>query len=232
MTGWELVRAAQGGDRDAFAEFYRRYRRLVLSDLRLRGVHDSDIDDVASEVFLRAWRSLHTVTEQRDDPSAWLVTIARNLVIDRARSAARKPADLVAEIPEPTYADERPGRVAASAEPVALERIDRAATTAQVRSLVAGLRPDYRQSLAALHGRTQPRRGSRSDRLHTRRVQDPPRPGAARGSRRAGRRIDAGLRRCGMTDEPARELLRAGLGSGDDGESGSSKTSITAPPSP
>ena len=38
MTGWALVRAAQDGDRDAFAEFYRRYRPIVAGYLRPRGV--------------------------------------------------------------------------------------------------------------------------------------------------------------------------------------------------
>ena len=161
MTGWELLRAARDGDRDAFGEFYRRYRPIVAGYMHGRGVHRDDVDDLTSEVFIRAWRHLDTVTEQRDDPAAWLFTIARNHAIDRARSAGATPRELVAEIPEPRRPDlGHAGRP--SAEAVAMEAIDRAATAAHVRKVVAGLVPGQQQALTAyLDGRSDAEEAAR-----------------------------------------------------------------------
>jgi len=149
MTGWELLRAARDGDRDAFADFYRQYRPIVASYLHGRGVPSNDVDDLTSEVFLRAWRHLDTVTEQRDDPGAWLFTIARNLALDLAKSAHHRLSRPIAEIPEPRRPGTGAGRVAPSAEDVALEAIERAETAAQVRSTLARLNPMHRQAVAA-----------------------------------------------------------------------------------
>ncbi|MDR4889349.1 RNA polymerase sigma factor [Fredinandcohnia sp. QZ13] len=43
-----------------------------------------DVDDYVQEVFLKAIRSFHTF-EERSNPKTWLLSIARNLVIDKNR---------------------------------------------------------------------------------------------------------------------------------------------------
>lgn len=150
MTGWELLRAARDGDRDAFDEFYRRYRPVVAGFLHSRGIDRDTVEDLTSEVFLRAWRYLDTVTEQRDDPAAWLFTIARNQALDLVKSAHHRRSEPVAEIPEPRRPDTGAGRLAPSAEDVALAAIERTETTAHVRSTIARLNRLHRQAVAAV----------------------------------------------------------------------------------
>lgn len=50
----------------------------------------SDADDVVQETLLRAWRSPTLLEEDVAGVRGWLFTVARNLVIDQARSASRR----------------------------------------------------------------------------------------------------------------------------------------------
>src|SRR5581483_11470099 len=71
-----LARRAQTGDRDAFAELYRRYARVVHGILLTRLPY-ADVEDQSQEVFLTAFHRLSGLR----DPAAfggWLCTIARN----------------------------------------------------------------------------------------------------------------------------------------------------------
>jgi RNA polymerase sigma-70 factor (ECF subfamily) len=57
-------------------------------------------DDVVQDTLLRAWRTPRIMA---DDPAAlrsWMITVARNLVIDEARSARRRHEHPVADLPE------------------------------------------------------------------------------------------------------------------------------------
>lgn len=86
-ASWQLVTAAQAGDRGAFATLYRTYAPGLYRYLRARLRNQAVAEDLASETFLRALRSLHTVTYQGRDVGAWLTTIAANLIRDQLKSA-------------------------------------------------------------------------------------------------------------------------------------------------
>jgi RNA polymerase sigma-70 factor (ECF subfamily) len=84
-----LVRAAQRGDRDAFAALYERHARLVQAVL-LASVPPDDASDLLQEVFLTALRELPRLR----DPAAfggWLIQIARNAARMHLRS--RRPTE-------------------------------------------------------------------------------------------------------------------------------------------
>jgi RNA polymerase sigma-70 factor (ECF subfamily) len=93
----ELLRALH----DQHAAALWRYVVSLTSDA-------AHAEDIVQETLMRAWRK-PSVLDQRDASArAWLFTVARNLVIDDARSARRRhetatPAD---ELPEPVAADE------------------------------------------------------------------------------------------------------------------------------
>jgi RNA polymerase sigma-70 factor (ECF subfamily) len=62
--------------------------------LALTMLHDPALaDDVAQEAFVRAWKHAATYDERRGRVSSWLLTITRNLAIDRARIRAVAPTD-------------------------------------------------------------------------------------------------------------------------------------------
>ncbi|WP_424936166.1 MULTISPECIES: sigma-70 family RNA polymerase sigma factor [Bacteria] len=75
---------------EALRELFTRHYAAVLRHVIARTRNRDDADDIAQEVFLRAWQHKHILN---DDPSmvrAWMFTVARNLVIDQARSARNR----------------------------------------------------------------------------------------------------------------------------------------------
>ena len=85
----QSVRAAAGGDVDAFESLVRAYQAPVWRFLRDL-VGDSDLaQDLTQETFVRAFRQLRTF-RFRSKFSTWLFRIARNVGIDALRSRARQ----------------------------------------------------------------------------------------------------------------------------------------------
>jgi len=83
----ELIRRARGGDEEAFAGLVMLHADRVLGALRRFGLDASEADEVAQEVFLRAWRGLPRF-EGRSQFSTWLYRIAFN---EAQRRLARRP---------------------------------------------------------------------------------------------------------------------------------------------
>ncbi len=75
----ELVAAAAAGGREAFDELVRRHMTAMLTLARVLTGGRGDADDLAQEVFVRAWRSLKTF---RGDSTfrTWLHRVAINVV--------------------------------------------------------------------------------------------------------------------------------------------------------
>src|SRR5450432_4801644 len=83
------VRAAQAGDRTAFAELYREsVGRVYALCLRTSG-QPADADAVTQEVFVRAWEKLAEFREECPLP-AWLHRIAVRQVMMHHRSTSRR----------------------------------------------------------------------------------------------------------------------------------------------
>jgi RNA polymerase sigma-70 factor, ECF subfamily len=83
----DLVRRAKDGDGEAFARLYDGYVDQVFCYI-LRRVRDRQLaEDLTSDVFLRAYRSMPRFTWQGVDIGAWFTTIARNRVTDHFKSA-------------------------------------------------------------------------------------------------------------------------------------------------
>lgn len=105
-----LVRAARGGDRDAFGALYCRFSRMVHGVLLAR-VPVTDVEDLVQDVFLAALARMHTLR----DPAAfagWLATIARNRAVDHLRGP-RDTVEVTDELQAPDRADRETFRVLA-----------------------------------------------------------------------------------------------------------------------
>jgi RNA polymerase sigma-70 factor (ECF subfamily) len=72
-------------------------RSLLAYATRLTGDRTA-AEDVVQETLVRAWRHASTLTEERGSVRGWLLTVARNIVTDRARARAARPTE-VAESP-------------------------------------------------------------------------------------------------------------------------------------
>ena len=78
-----LVRAVLDGDRDGFARLYDLYAPLVHGILLAR-VPRAEVDDLVQDIFLHAFRKLHTLREASSF-GPWIAMIARNRAVDYHR---------------------------------------------------------------------------------------------------------------------------------------------------
>ena len=83
----ELVARARTGDQEAFAELVIQNADRVYGALRRFGLDPDEADEVAQEVFVRAWRGLARF-EGRSRFATWLYRIAFN---EAQRRLTRRP---------------------------------------------------------------------------------------------------------------------------------------------
>ena len=92
----DLIKRSREGDQAAFAELVMLHADRVYVALRRFGLGPGDADDVAQEVFLRAWRGLDRFQE-RSSFSTWLYRIAFN---EAQRRLARRTLPRAEPTPE------------------------------------------------------------------------------------------------------------------------------------
>ncbi|HEX2453700.1 MAG TPA: sigma-70 family RNA polymerase sigma factor [Vicinamibacterales bacterium] len=152
-----LVEAAAAGSRDAFDELVRRYQGPIVNLARALTAGSADAEDLAQEVFVRAWRS---IAGFRGDSTfrTWLYRVALNVIhshrsrLGRFHRLFMTPSD--PEAPDPT--ERAPDGFDLEEDFVRRDAIDRAlgALPEELREAVTlrdiqGL--DYREIAAALH---------------------------------------------------------------------------------
>jgi RNA polymerase sigma factor (sigma-70 family) len=88
-----LLAAMGAGDAEAAAAFLRRFQSRVFG-LALTVVRDrGTAEEVAQETFVRAWQHAAAYDPRRGRVSTWLLSIARNLAVDRIRTKRAQPID-------------------------------------------------------------------------------------------------------------------------------------------
>ncbi len=93
MSDEEVIRRVQRGDRRCFEELHRRYYQKVWRFAKRSLADPETASDVASETFLRAFRSIDRFSVRRNATfAAWLFRIAANLMADLSRRAPRTAA--------------------------------------------------------------------------------------------------------------------------------------------
>ena len=91
-----LVELARQGDAEAFGLLYDHYQGSVYRFLFYRTRSSTLAEDLTSETFFRALRSMNGFRWQGKDFGAWLMTIARNLATDHFK-AGRTRLELTTE---------------------------------------------------------------------------------------------------------------------------------------
>jgi RNA polymerase sigma-70 factor (ECF subfamily) len=75
-----LVKAVLAGDRDSFGRLYELYAPMVHGILLAR-IPRSEVDDLVQDIFLHAFRKLHTLRDWAAF-GPWIAMIARNRAMD------------------------------------------------------------------------------------------------------------------------------------------------------
>lgn len=140
-TDAELVAAARSGREEACRELVHRFERPVYT-LIARMVGDpATAEDLAQEVFVKAFRRLDSYDQERK-LSSWLFKIAHNATIDFLRRNEPETVPLEAD-------DEEGGGLAAVlADPGAESphrRAERRELARALETAIASLRPEYRE---------------------------------------------------------------------------------------
>jgi RNA polymerase sigma-70 factor (ECF subfamily) len=137
----QLLEGARTGDGQAFAAFYRRRRALVLAYMGRRTGDPELAADLLAETFAAALVAV--LDEQRQlprEPVAWLMTIARNKLIDSLRRGQVERAARARLALEPLTLDDED-----------LQRIEQLMSATDVDSTLLELLPS--EQLAALRAR-------------------------------------------------------------------------------
>src|ERR1043165_2183559 len=76
------------GDTAAFEELIQRHQALVLGTVARMLGSNSEVEDIAQQVFIRVWRSAARYVP-RAKFTTWLLKITRNLVFNEMRRTKR-----------------------------------------------------------------------------------------------------------------------------------------------
>jgi RNA polymerase sigma-70 factor (ECF subfamily) len=139
----QLVARALAGSQDAYREIVDRYQRPIYS-LVIRMVRDpSAAEDLAQEVFCKAFRALGSFDHSRKF-SSWLFKIAHNAAIDQLRK--RRVPTISLEIEDAELNDPLRSYADPNAEDPD-ESLKRQEMAHAIESSLDSLRPEYREIL-------------------------------------------------------------------------------------
>jgi RNA polymerase sigma-70 factor (ECF subfamily) len=85
----ELTRRSQAGDTEAFGQLVTKYRTKIFSMVYGMVRNEHDACDLAQEVFIKAWQSIHRF-EGRSSFYTWLYTLTMNMTICSIRRRGRR----------------------------------------------------------------------------------------------------------------------------------------------
>ena len=128
----ELVDRARQGDADAFGQLYDRFLPEIVRYLARRVGDPDAAEDLAQQVFLKAWQAIPRYEARGVPFKAWLYRMAHNQMVDHFRT--RRPTSDLEGI-DPPVASEAEETVIALEMSEALERA------------LANLSEDHRQVL-------------------------------------------------------------------------------------
>ena len=108
MSIEETIQRAANGDQAAWDTIVKTYWRKVFNvAYRFVGTYE-EAEDLTQEIFLKVFRSLSTF-DRRANFQTWLISVSRNLCIDRYRSGRRDRQVFAREVDASTVQVEAPG---------------------------------------------------------------------------------------------------------------------------
>ena len=128
---------AGGSEALITALYYEHGRSLLAYATRLTNDRN-EAEDVVQETLLRAWKHPEVLVNGQGSVRGWLLTVARNIVVDRARARSARPTEVREHPANPTVAPDKPEDVVDSI--AVLDAIDQ-------------LSPEHRNVLVELYWR-------------------------------------------------------------------------------
>jgi len=102
-----LVARSKAGDADAFGAIYDRFQPEIVRYLTYRTRSAEVAEDLAQQVFLKAWQAIPRFEDRGVPFKAWLYRMAHNQMVDYFRTR-RPTTDLEGvELPEEAEAEQR-----------------------------------------------------------------------------------------------------------------------------
>lgn len=139
VSDGELWHKAAKGDPSAFGALFERHIDAVYNHCFRRTGSWEAAEDLASVVFLEAWRRRREVSLSGDSILPWLLAVANNVVRNRDRSL-RRHRRLLAKLP--------PAVVAPDPADEAVSRVDDERAMQRVLEVFTRLLPDEQDVLA------------------------------------------------------------------------------------
>ena len=102
-----LVGRAQEGDAQAFGQLYDRSQPEIVRYLTYRVGNPDTAEDLAQQVFLRAWQAIPRYEDRGVPFKAWLYRMAHNQMVDHHRTRPVTTDLAGIEIPEEPEAEQR-----------------------------------------------------------------------------------------------------------------------------
>jgi RNA polymerase sigma-70 factor, ECF subfamily len=112
------------GEADLLRALHDQHARAVWAYvLRLTNGDAARADDVVQETMLRAWRHPQVLDQSQGSARAWLLTVARRIVIDDWRSRTRHGEVITADPPDQPVSDSSDRTVDAMIVTAAMRRL-------------------------------------------------------------------------------------------------------------
>lgn len=90
--------AMEAVDEMLLTELFEKYSGMVIA-YAYRLTRDRDLaEDVLQETLLRAWRNPRSVRGRKGSMQAWLLRVARNIVVDQVRARQCRPCEVTDEL--------------------------------------------------------------------------------------------------------------------------------------
>ena len=102
-----LVGRAQEGDAQAFGQLYDRFQPEIVRYLTYRVGNPDTAEDLAQQVFLKAWQAIPRYEDRGVPFKAWLYRMAHNQMVDHHRTRPVTTDLAGIEIPEEPEAEQR-----------------------------------------------------------------------------------------------------------------------------
>jgi RNA polymerase sigma factor (sigma-70 family) len=122
LSDLELVDATRAGDREAFAELWRRHARAGLTVARAHS--DLDADDLVAEAYAKIYQAIANGNGPTSGFRAYLFTTVRSVAATWGRRSRETPIDDADTIEDPAFT-----------EAAGLDALDRSLTASAFRTL-------------------------------------------------------------------------------------------------